>query len=276
MYRLLAVTRALAATASVASFAIGDASASHPDILREYRFIPSHSTLQVTGGLAGVDDVFHARGTFGLVTGFEEGVSCAAIGCPDPSHIPFARFVDVKSWLHPSGPFPDDGNLDRTLNLSGLDGTFETSAPYRLQFRGKEGQGWPFWLTAVQHGPLLHMFGENDEGCCDFFHYKFNALAYLRPHADSNLDGKVDAADYVVSRKLPDQGAASSGSAGSASDDFDLWLANFGDSVDFDQCMAAETGSPAAPEPITLALLLIGASALPDTVIRRAAKRANA
>jgi hypothetical protein len=233
--------------------------ASHPDILREYRFLPSHSTLRVTGGFAGIDETFHTRGTFGVVTGFEEGVSCAAIGCPDPSHIPFARFVDVNARLHPSGPFPDDGNLDRTLNLSGLDGTFETTSPHRLHFSGEEGQGWPFQLTAVQRGPLLHMFGKNDDGCCDFFHYEFHALAYLRPHADANLDGSVEAADYVVSRKLPDQGAANSDSAGSVSDDYDVWLASFGDSLDFDQILATNGGSAAVPEPASLLLLLFAA-----------------
>jgi hypothetical protein len=275
MCRLLVKSRVLGLAALAVCFAIGDAAASHPDILRNYRFIPSHSTLQVTGGFAGIDETFYARGMFGLVTGFEEGVSCAAIGCPDPSHIPFAQFVDVNAWLRPAGPFPDDGNLDLTLNLSGLDGTFETTAPNRLHFRGEEGQGWPFRLTAVQHGRLLYLFGENDEGCCDFFHYKFRALAYLTPHADSNLDGSVDAADYVASRKLLGQTVASAGSGSSGSDDYDLWLASYGDSVDFDQFLAGDSGSAAVPEPAAIVLLLISAMALPDIIFRRAIRRAS-
>ena len=76
------------------------AAASHPDILRNYRFIPSRSTLDVTGGFAGIDETFHAFGKFGLVTGYEEGVSCTALGC-FPTHVPFAEFVDVDAWLVP-------------------------------------------------------------------------------------------------------------------------------------------------------------------------------
>jgi hypothetical protein len=261
MYRLLMFARPLVAAALVVGFAISNAAASHPDILRNYRFIPSHSTLQVTGGFAGIDETYHARGTFGLVTGFEEGVSCAAIGCPPPSHVPFAKFVDVDAWLNPDGPLTYVLDLDQTLNLSGLDGTFETTAPNRLHFRGEEGQGWPFRLTAVQHGRLLHMFGENEEGCCDFFHYKFHALAYLTPHADANLDGSVDAADYVMSRKFLGQTTPNSGSGASASDEYELWLASYGDFVDFDQFVAEATSTTAVPEPATLALLLIAALA---------------
>jgi hypothetical protein len=69
---------------------------------------------------------------------------------------------------------------------------------------------------------------------------------------------------------------ASAGSGSSASDDYDLWRADFGDSVDFDQFLAAEAGSFAVPEPTALAMLLICALSLPDIVIRRAVRRASA
>jgi hypothetical protein len=269
MYRLFVFSRLLSVAALVVSLAVVDASASHPDILRNYRFIPSRSTLEVTGGFAGIEQTYHARGTFGLVTGFEEGVTCAAIGCPPPPHIPFAEFVDVDAWLHPDGPLTYVLNLDETLNLSGLDGTFSTSSPERLHFRGLEGQGWPFRLTAVRHGRLLHLFGENEEGCCDFFHYKFNAIAYQTPYADANLDGTVDAADYVAMRKSIDP-AVTEGGSGSSSD-LDLWLASFGDSIDFDAIMAEATSASAVPEPATIGLLMIGAWASTGGRRRRAA-----
>jgi hypothetical protein len=256
MVRLLVFFRLLSVAALAVSFFVGDAAASHPDILRNYRFIPSRSTLEVTGGFAGVDETYRARGTFGLVTGFEEGVTCAAIGCPPPSHVPFAEFVDVDAWLHPDGPLTYVLDLDQTLNLSGLEGTFSTTSPERLHFRGEEGQSWPFRLTAVRHGRLLHLFGENDEACCDFFHYKFNAIAYQTPYADANLDGIVDAADYVAMRKSIDAPLSDTGSGSSSEGDLDLWLSSFGDSVDFDAFTTEAASSSAVPEPASIGMLL--------------------
>ena len=128
----------------VLSFA-SHANASHPDILRNYRFIPEFSRLEVTGGFAGVNWDFNISGKFGLVTGFEEGVTCAAIGCPPPPHIPFARFEDVNAIVFDPrrmSPMPSPGwDLDNTLNLSGLHGTFQPGSPNRLFFQGEDGQG---------------------------------------------------------------------------------------------------------------------------------------
>jgi hypothetical protein len=257
--------------AVAACFAIGDANASHPDIFRSFRFIPSRSTLEVTGGFAGIEETFHARGTFDLITGFEEGVSCDALGCPPtPTHIPFAQFENVDAWLIPDSPLAYVWDLDNTLNLSGLNGTFELGSPNRFFFRGVEGQDQPFRLKAVLDGRLLHMFGENDEGCCDFFHYKFKALAYLTPHADSNLDGTVDAADYVASRKGLGQTSTGFGGGATAGSDYDLWRTDFGVSVDFDEFLAADAFSAAVPEPSSLVLLLITALSLAARCQRRA------
>ena len=94
MKRLL-VTGYAAAIAVLASwFAASYAAASHPDILRDYRFIPSRSSLDVSGGFIGIQETFHVFGTFGLVTGYDEGVVCLPTGCL-PTHVPFAEFVDV-------------------------------------------------------------------------------------------------------------------------------------------------------------------------------------
>jgi hypothetical protein len=264
MYRLLIIGRAVTVAALATWFAIGDAAASHPDILRNYRFIPSRSTLEVTGGFAGIHETSHVRGTFGLVTGYEDGVSCAAIGCPPPpSHVPFAKFVDVDARLVSKGPFTDGWDLDDTLNLSGLNGTFQPAAPNRLFFRGVDGQGQPFKLNAVQHGRLLHMVGENDPGCCDFFHYKFNALAYLTPRGDFNFDGVVDAGDYVLWRKTAGrsgEGLEADGNEDGVvnAGDYELWREQFGESVDFNEFGGAELNAGAVPEPTTIALLLAG------------------
>ena len=102
MYRLLVIGRMVAAAALATWFAIGDAAASHPDFLRNYRFIPSRSTLEVTGGFAGIDETSHVRGTFGLVTGYEDGVSCTALG----AHLRLrtSRLPSSSTWM--PGLFP--------------------------------------------------------------------------------------------------------------------------------------------------------------------------
>jgi hypothetical protein len=264
MYRLLVFARVWVLAVLAALLAIGDAAGSHPDILRNYRFIPSRSVLEVTGGFAGIDETSHVRGTFGLVTGYEDGVSCAAIGCPPPpSHVPFAKFVDVDARLVSKGPFTNGWDLDDTLNLSGLNGTFHPAAPNRLFFRGVDGQGQPFKLNAVQHGRLLHMVGENDPGCCDFFEYKFNALAYLTPRGDFNFDGVVDAGDYVLWRKTAGRSGTGLEADGNEdgvvnADDYELWRTQFGEAVDFSQFAGADLHASAVPEPTTIAPALAG------------------
>jgi hypothetical protein len=240
-----------------------------PDILRDYRFITSRSTVHVTGGFAGWDMDLAIRGGFGLVTGYEYSNDPSS-GVPTIS--PYAQFVDVDAILFnplSMAPMPVPGwDLEETLNLEGLDGTFQTGHPTRLIFRGLEGQGFPIELEATMRGRLLHITGENDPGCCDFYHYKVDALAYLKPYPDWNVDDTIDAADYVSLRKL----------AGIEDpDEYDAWQELFGADVadDGSNGSAASAESPAVPEPTALMLLLISALALPDIVMRRAIRRAS-
>ena len=258
---IAAVVILLAATWLAANVAV----ASHPDILRNYRFIPSRSTLELTGGFAGFDETFHPVGKFGLVTGYEEGFSCLAIGCqPPPTHIPFADFVDVQSRLVPVGPMFDEQDLDDTLNLSGLHGTFTT--PNRLHFHGVDGQGAPFRLEATLAGRLIHLVGANDPSCCDFFNYKFDAYAHLAPFADFNFDCSVDSADYTTWRDhlgttsdatLEQGDADGDGDVDSA--DYAVWRQDQGTVIDMSAFAEAGGGAMAAvPEPSTFSLLAGG------------------
>jgi len=239
------------------------AAASHPDILRNYRFIPSRSTLDVTGGFAGWDQTFHAFGTFGLVTGYEEGVSCTALGCL-PTHVPFAEFVDVRAWLVPDSPLAFVWNLDQTLNLTGLEGTF--SDPNRLFFHGEDGQGQPFRLQATIRGPLIHLVGENDPGCCDFFEYKFNALAHLAPYADFNLDGFIDLQDInlLMTHVGTETGATfeqgdADGDGDVDGDDILAWQRQVGTAVSLSEFDEAGFGSAGVPEPATFVMVALAA-----------------
>jgi hypothetical protein len=164
-----------------------------PDMLRHYRFMPRHSSLEVTGGFAGIEQKFFPFGTFDLHTGYRFDPRAF------PSvWLPFAKFENVRSWLVPDGPLDYVWDTDDTLNLSGLNGWFRRGEPNQLFFRGVDGQGQPFKMMAVQRGRLLHLMGENDPGCCDFFHYKFDAFAHLAPYSDFNVDGRVDRRDLDV------------------------------------------------------------------------------
>jgi hypothetical protein len=246
-----------AAIVLAASFAASDASASHPDVLRHYSFIPSRSTLEVTGGFAGLELTFFPHGDFGLVTGYRSEDSCLAIGvCPPPDHIPYAQFVDVEAWLVPDSPLTYIWWLDETLNFSGLHGTFHHDNPERLLFHGEEGQGHPFRLEATVHGRFLHLVGENDPDCCDFFHYKLDALAVLKPHGDLNRDDVIDAADFVLWRK-----------SGGAHEEYTAWRSEFGTNLASEAAaaVASHTGalhSTAVPEPAALSLVILAALTL--------------
>jgi hypothetical protein len=268
MYRLPALSSAAVAAllfSAVAHHALADP----PDILRDYRFITSRSTVHVTGGFAGWDMDLAIRGDFGLVTGYEYSEDPTA---HIPTIHPYAKFVDVDAILFnplSMAPMPVPGwDLQQTLNLEGLDGTFQQGHPTRLFFRGLEGQGFPIELQATMRGRLLHITGENDPGCCDFYHYKIDALAYQKPYPDWNVDNMIDAADYVSLRKL----------AGNEDpDEYGAWQELFGANVaeSVSGSSLASGSSPAVPEPAALALLLISALAFPDIVVRRAARRAS-
>jgi hypothetical protein len=255
---------------TVAIFALvltlDSAAAEDAAIHRDFQFIPSRSTLIVDGGFAGpaFTQTYHAVGTFGLASGYENGVSCAAIGCPPPpTHIPFARFDDVDAWLAPNNVLPYLLPLDNTLNLTGLAGTFNPATPNKLSFSGNDGEGQPFHLDATLRGPLIHLVGENDPGCCDFQHFKFDAFAYLQPYADFNLDGVVNAADYVAWRANaspinPDGTDATAANAAN----YDLLRAHYGEVTDFSAFAGESAGlnTTTVPEPAAILLALAGVS----------------
>jgi hypothetical protein len=234
-----------------------------PDILRHYRFIPSRSSLEVTGGFAGIEQKFFPRGTFDIHTGYRE--EPRSMG-PLPLYVPFAKFENVRSWLVPDSRLDYVWDTDDTLNLSGLDGTFRPGEPNHLFFRGEDGQVQPFKLMAVQRGRLLHLVGENDPGCCDFFHYKFDAFAHLAPYADFNIDGRVDRADLGVLMANMGKRAEASLVEGDADgdgdvdgDDFLTWQREIGEATPLsafadDSLDDASLNAGAVPEPATLAI----------------------
>jgi hypothetical protein len=251
------------------------AAADPPDVLRNYRFIPSRSTVDVTGGLAGFDMTLNIRGRFGLVTGYRHEITP---GPQPPTLDPFVKFVDVKAILYNPlslAPWPSPGwDLDDTLNLSGLNGSFQLGDPAHLFFRGVDGQGQPIKLAAVRRGPLLYLRGANDPGCCDFFKYEVSALAHLAPYADFNLDGRIDKLDAdTISANfgLAGEAAFEQGDADGDGDvdggDFIVWQTGIGQGIDVNAlALATASQFSAVPEPTSAALFIFAVLA---AVIRR-------
>jgi hypothetical protein len=200
---------------------VGQASAQPPDILRDYRFVPSHSDVHVSGGSPGYNMDLSVAGKFGLVTGYDYGPSPIA---DIPTLVPHAQFIDVHAILFnplSAAPLPLPGwDLDKTLNLSGLMGTF--SDPDLLHFSGVDGQGIPIKLDAALRGPLLHLTGMNYlpptcVTCTQYVGYKVDALALTHPYADFNLDGVIDGVDWAIWKaNMGKTDASSSGRQSSA------------------------------------------------------------
>ena len=81
---------------------VQQAVADPPDILRNYRFIPSESTVHVTGGLPDYNLNLTIAGQFGLVTGYNELPSPVGSAATPPTLEPFAQFIDVHGILYNS------------------------------------------------------------------------------------------------------------------------------------------------------------------------------
>src|SRR5262245_53494059 len=196
--------RASSAATLASVLLVGPAMSDPPDILRDYRFVPAHTVVHVSGGAPNYDMDLTIAGRFGLVTGYDYEVSPTA---HVPTLVPHAEFVDVKAILFnplSAAPTPVPGwDLDEKLNLTGLRGTF--TDPSLLHFNGVDGQGIPIKLDAPLRGPLLHRTGMNFlpptcATCQQYIGYNVDALAVTRPYADFNLDGVIDTADYGIWR----------------------------------------------------------------------------
>ncbi len=244
---------ALCLSAFVALAVTAPAQAIPPIILHEFTFDTDASTLGVTGGFAGIDEVHGIDGTLGLAIGYDQIFN----GPGDISLVPFVSFAQVDATL--TGPGLLTGtDLDSHLNLTGLDGTILHSLTgTELVFTGVDGGGQPMSVRASLNHGRLDLKGQNFAGCCDFFNYRLQATLDSPLKGDLNHDGFVGV------------------------DDLNTVLANFGNDVppmlngdadwdgyiginDLNEVLANwNTGSapPAAtviPEPIVLGLLLPG------------------
>jgi dockerin type I repeat protein len=249
---------------------VSPALAQPPDILRDYRFVPSHSDVHVSGGSPHYNMDLSIAGRFGLITGYDYEVSPTA---HVPTLVPHAEFVDVHAILfNPLSAAPTsvpEWDLDETLNLSGLTGTFND--PSLLHFSGVDGQGIPIRLDAALRGPLLHLTGMNYLPptcftCTQYVGYKVDALAVTHPYADFNLDGVIDHADYSIWRTNIgtqsdasfEQGDANGDGVVDASD-YVVWRHTVGPATNL--AVFADSGltESTLPEPATVGLTFAGA-----------------
>jgi hypothetical protein len=248
---------------------VRQAPADPPDILREYRFVPAYSNVHVSGGSPGYDMDLSIAGRFGLVTGYDYEPSPAA---HIPTLVPHAEFVDVKAILfnpRSAAPTPVPGwDLDKTLNLTGLNGTF--TDPTELHFSGADGQGIPIKLDATLRGPLLHLTGMNFLPptcftCTQYVGYKVDALAVIRPYADFNLDGVIDSADYAVWRANAGTPSDASFDEGDANGDgvidgadYVVWRHTLGPATSLGVFAGSGLATSTLPEPTTVGLAVVG------------------
>jgi hypothetical protein len=257
------------AVAGIAGEVIVDrAVADPPDVLRDYRFVPSHTVVHVSGGSPGYNMDLSIAGKFGLVTGYDYEVSPTA---HIPTLVPHAEFVDVHAILFnplSAAPIPIPGwDLDKTLNLTGLTGTF--SDPSLLHFSGVDGQGIPIKLDAMSRGPLLNYLPPTCASCTQYVGYKIDALAVTHPYADFNLDGVIDSSDFgiwkanmglTVDALFARGDANGDGVVDSA--DYVLWRHSVGPATSLSDFANSGLQSGGVPEPATIGLALAGTHSL--------------
>jgi hypothetical protein len=239
-----------------------------PDILRSYRFITSRSTVEVSGGLPVFSYDLNIAGKFGLATGYN-GLETPT---PSPTATPptlsgHAEFVNVKGVLfnaRSASPLPGL-DLDTTLNLTGLKGTFKV--PSDIHFTGDDGQGIPMQLEAVTRGPLLHLTGATLPvptcASCGINMYKIDAFATLGPYADFNLDGVVDNKDlHVLMSNIGLQTGGTfeqgdtDGNGTVDGNDFLEWQRSFGAATSLTAFSDLSADGTSVPEPATITLIV--------------------
>jgi len=254
--------------------AANSALADPPDFLRNYFFLPGKTTVHVTGGAQGYNMNLTIAGRFGLVTGYNEIIDPTS---HVPTLVPHAEFVDVHGILFNPlslAPFPVPGwDLDKTLNMSGLKGTFSADTPNRLFFFGADGAGVAEILTADITGPWLHLTGgSSDPPSSKSVLYRVDALAHLAPFPDFNRDGQLTSADVPTMlaalgdlnafNSNPYLGDASAGLLSMADMNGDGALTN-ADVQSFLTLLKSGGDSLATvPEPSSLALACCGAAAI--------------
>jgi hypothetical protein len=208
--------------------------------------------LTVTGGFAGVYQNYQLEGALGLSLDRH----------PHPPETIEAQFGSVAAKLHGDGFF-DGEDLDRLLRMTAWHGQIVHEDT--LSFTGTDSQKAPITAIAEFTPARLHLRGENQPECCDFFNFSWDLFA-LNPltdhghaHSDFDEDGNVDGDDLLdaLANFGLDSGALhSQGDADADSDvdhmDLTIWKTTVGKGV---TAYAPDTAP--IPEPATFMLAIL-------------------
>jgi hypothetical protein len=224
----------------------------HPESLTHYRIVPRLSVLRQTGGFGGFDLRYRVKGHYDL----HQGVGS----------LTGAKFENAEVWASPLSHDPTVAmvlDVDQIFNLEGLRGQLlPTAGLFRVyEFKGMTQHDEKVHLFGAVIGPWMYLRGGTmpPDGGADYFTYHLRAAARSRPFADLNDDGIVDAADYVLLRKL-------GGTAGVDGVTVADWTQQFGETAPdlnaFDLMLSSAIGSlgpsTAVPEPTAIGLILVG------------------
>ena len=109
--------------------------------------------------------------------------------------------------------------------------------------------------SAIISGTLTDLFGNQMSGPPPQLLFTVAPLAPVLP-SDYNLSGEVEAGDYIIWRKTLGtdvanySGADGSGNGNVGPEDYDLWRANFGQSLPLEPASLAVSETPALPQPV--------------------------
>jgi hypothetical protein len=183
----------------------------------------------------------------------------------EPEFLPLAENITVQgtplgarvSWKLPNlAGFDVDGVLIRVIEAESgrhIWGTGDLLSPQTTSFTPppgvlQVGVDYVYWVN------LVDTEGSYVENSSKAFSHPFRFTS-LTASGDFNLDGTVDAADYIVWRKNP--------GGIYTQDDYNTWRAHFGQTAGSGSALpSAEPLSAAVPEPTSLVLVLLAAAAL--------------
>ena len=126
-----------------------------------YRFVPNQSTVVQTGGFAGVHETYYITGQFQLTVDIGGGT---------------ASFDWVDATLS-DGPFQHRPSLGLLFNMTELTATTVTATVIEFEGTTANLPGADIHLVLTLTGGSIHLTGEINSPCCDFFEYSLDAAA---------------------------------------------------------------------------------------------------
>jgi len=126
-----------------------------------YRFVPNQSTVVQTGGFAGVRETYYITGQFQLTVDIGGGT---------------ASFDWVDATLS-DGPFRQRPSLGLLFNMTELTATTVTATVIEFEGTTADLPGGDIHLRLNLTPDLIHLTGEINSPCCDFFEYSLDAAA---------------------------------------------------------------------------------------------------